>query len=107
MEKHLWQDQARRLGGEDLVSTIETMAQDLAEIRRNVQHLTSSAFPAGDIEGHRRYHEVMIETLAERRRLRIAIQEKTISALVWIVIVWTASAIWSKFGAVIVSGATK
>lgn len=42
-----------------------------------------AAFPGSDIEGHRRYHEMQIALLEERRKLRAAIQEKTISGLVW------------------------
>lgn len=41
------------------------------------------AFPSGDVEGHRRYHETMIELVEEKRRLRRAIIEKTIGGLVW------------------------
>ncbi len=55
-----------------------------------------SAFPAGDVEGHRRYHEMQMEILAEKRKLRIAIQEKTISALIWIAIVAVGTAIWHE-----------
>lgn len=52
------------------------------------------AFPAGDVDGHRRYHELMIERNAELRRLRVAVQEKTISGLVWAFIVFSAFAAW-------------
>jgi len=54
----------------------------------------AGAFPASDFEGHRRYHETMIEMLAERRRLRIAIQEKTISGAIWAGIVFLGVASW-------------
>ena len=56
-----------------------------------------AAFPAGDPEGHRRYHETQIELLEEKRRLRIAIQEKTISALLWSGIVGTIMWLWNNF----------
>lgn len=52
------------------------------------------AFPGGDIEGHSRYHETVIEILREKRRLRVAIQEKTISGLVWSIIVGFAILLW-------------
>lgn len=42
-----------------------------------------NAFPGGDVDGHRRYHELKIEELEERRKLRKAIEEKTISGLIW------------------------
>lgn len=55
--------------------------------------LVMTAFPGKDFEGHRRYHETMIEMLAERRRLRQAVQEKTISGLVWAGIVGVGVAV--------------
>ena len=54
------------------------------------------AFPHGDFEGHRRYHETMIEMLIERRRLRQAIQEKTISGLIWAALVGVGIAVWHQ-----------
>jgi hypothetical protein len=55
------------------------------------------AFPGGDVDGHRRAHETMIELLEERRKLRIAIQEKTISGLLWAGIVAGATAIYHQY----------
>lgn len=52
------------------------------------------AFPAADLSGHRRYHELIIRRTEEIRRLRVAIQEKTISALVWILLLWLAKMLW-------------
>lgn len=68
----------------------EDVCDAIMEIRENIKKLTM-AFPGGDIEGHRRYHEAQIEKIAEIRRLRIAIQEKTISALVWAGVLWLFS----------------
>lgn len=55
------------------------------------------AFPGDDPLGHRRYHDTQIEILDERRRLRIAIQEKTISALIWSAIVSILMWLWNNF----------
>lgn len=57
----------------------------------------SKAFPNNDLEGHKRYHAMMIEVLAEKRRLRQAIQEKTISGLVWACMVGLGLAVWHEF----------
>lgn len=54
-----------------------------------------SGFPSTDPESHRRYHETQISILEEKRKLRIAIQEKTISGLVWSTIVFLGIAIWN------------
>lgn len=55
------------------------------------------AFPAGDPESHRRYHDALIEDLAERRKLRQAVQEKTISGLVWSGIVALGTLLYRHF----------
>lgn len=52
------------------------------------------AFPAADYDGHRRYHQLLIEKLEETRKLRIAIQEKSISGLVWMGIIALGSLLW-------------
>lgn len=54
----------------------------------------TEAFPGGDHMGHCRYHELMIEGIEEKRKLRQAVQEKTISGLVWAAMVGLAYAIW-------------
>ena len=105
----LWQKQALQLGGDALVEFLSAIREDQQRILQilgdmEVRHTESEkaiasvvkGFPSGDIDGHRRYHEVMIENLAEKRRLRIAIQEKTVSGLVW------AAAMF--FGFVLVKG---
>lgn len=51
------------------------------------------AFPAQDYDGHRRGHEAWIERTAELRRLRIAIQEKTIAGLFFAAVLWIGMAI--------------
>lgn len=57
----------------------------------------AEAFPAGDHTGHRKYHELQMELLAERRRLRAAIVEKTLSALIWSAIAALAIGAWHLF----------
>jgi len=72
---------------EQRMTAIERRQDDLE--RRFVE-----AFPGGDHVGHCRYHELMIEDIAEKRRLREAVQQKTISALVWAAVAGLAYAVW-------------
>jgi hypothetical protein len=67
---------------------IDGLHRQDTEIVKKLDGLITSAFPNSDIEGHRRYHETMIELLIEKRRLRLAIQEKTVAGLLWAVMVW-------------------
>jgi len=53
-----------------------------------------NAFPGKDADAHRRFHEAIIENTLEKKRLRAAIMEKTISGLVWSIIVGVAICIW-------------
>ena len=108
--KESWKNEATRLGGEALVGKINEIANSQKEIvdmmnnfeKRHQKHEAAieklfRAFPDGDTEGHRRYHELMIENISEKRRLRVAIQEKTISGLIWSGLVGIALIVWNYF----------
>ena len=108
-QHELWQQEAIRLGGERLVQIITDIRNGQNEIIEQLEDMNkrhvkaeealaqlNKAFPAGDIEGHKRYHETMIIMLEERRRLRQAVQEKTISGLVWAGIVGVGMLVWHE-----------
>ena len=59
-----------------------------------METLIRSGFPDGDIEGHRRAHETVIESAAGRAKLWSTVLEKTISGSVWAAIVLLAMALW-------------
>lgn len=81
------------LGQKEIVKRLDTMDAHNAERDEKMAQVIN-AFPSGDIDGHRAYHETMIEMLQEKRRLRMAIVEKTISGLLWAAIVVVLSALW-------------
>lgn len=60
------------------------------------------AFPAGDADGHRRYHELIIENTEAKKRLRAAIIEKTIPGLLWAALVWIGIACLQSIKALLV-----
>ncbi len=104
----LWQQEAIKLGGESLVQVITDTREDQQKILRRLddmdtRHKTAddaitklnSAIANSDYEGHRRFHEAMIERNRELRSLRIAVQEKTISGLIWSAMVLVALAVWN------------
>lgn len=87
----LWQKQARELGGEGLVAVIEGMADDLSKVKGRLDKMDRhilNAFPEGDVEGHRLYHQLMIDRTREIRGLKRAIMEKTIVGLVYSVAIF-------------------
>lgn len=84
-----------RSGQKQILARIEEMAQKHASVEAAIAHI-ATAFPDDGVDGHRRYHEAVIELVGEKRRLRQAIQEKTISGLVWAGLVFIASIIWHE-----------
>lgn len=78
---------------------------DFKEWKQDIERRWNEAFPGGDHAGHRRYHDLMIEQIHDRKRLITAIKEKTISGLVWAVIVFLGFAILAYLKTVFVKGA--
>lgn len=60
----------------------------------DIEKRFAEAFPGGDHIGHCRYHQLMIEDIEERRRLRRAILEKTLTSLIWGTILGVGAALW-------------
>jgi hypothetical protein len=74
--------------------TTDDRLDDLESWRDDMEAKFKAAFPLGDHEGHRRAHEVMMEELHERRRLRQAVVEKSVAGLVWAIMVALGIAVW-------------
>lgn len=92
----LWQDEAKRLGGEALMGFLIDMrdqqkrtAEEMAKFNR--------AFPGGDAEAHRRYHESVVEWRELRNKLVRAALERVVSAGALAGTCWVAYAIWQAF----------
>lgn len=62
--------------------------------RADIEKRFADAFPGADHVGHCRYHQLMIEDLAERKKLRQAVMEKTVAGLIWAVLMGLAIAAW-------------
>lgn len=59
-----------------------------------LKQLLASAFPGGDPLEHKRYHDEVIEWMQERKAMSKAIKEKTVTALLWSVLVALGTAVW-------------
>jgi hypothetical protein len=105
-----WQQEAARFGGPalvhmlselrdgqlDVVASMEALNAKVSQHDRATVHLMT-AFPASDVDGHRRYHESVIEWRELRNKvvrecLVKAAQATTLGALGWV-----ALAIWKSF----------
>ncbi len=111
-----WQEEAKKLGGDALVEAIQNLIDGQEQILTKLDDIEKEnlanknqienivkAFPNNDYEGHRRYHQTLIDILEEKRKLRIAIQEKTLSGLIWWLLIFFGLSAWeyikSKVGA--------
>lgn len=72
---------------------IDTVEQDVAETLAKLNALIM-AFPGGDMEGHRRYHESVIEWRELRNKMIRAALEKVAGAGALAGCVWIAYALW-------------
>lgn len=54
-----------------------------------------SAFPEGDLEGHRRYHQLLIEEAEDRKKMRQAIITKSTVSLIWVLLCALGAAFWA------------
>jgi predicted phage tail protein len=84
----------------NITQRVDDHDEALKDLREEVNGF-KAAFPGGDMDGHCRYHEMIREEFEERRKLRRAIQEKTISGLVWSAIVGAAVIAWTYLKAAI------
>lgn len=68
-----------------------------------LETLLKSAFPDGDPLRHKAYHDEVMEFMKERRELWKAIREKTLSGLLWSMMLTGGAAFWhylkAKLGA--------
>lgn len=78
-------------------SMTDERLDSLERWRSDMETKWVAAFPNGDHVGHCAYHDLMIEELRDRKKLIAAVQEKTISALVWSAIVAGAIAVWNYY----------
>ena len=67
--------------------------EELERWRLDMEKRFAESFPAGDYGGHRRAHEVMMEDLQEKKKLRRAIVEKTVAGALWMLLVWLGWAV--------------
>jgi hypothetical protein len=95
------------MGGDALVEVLSEIKECQArmatkingmgtEIESHLEAHINKAFAGGDPDGHRRAHEAMIDMIEEKRKLRVAIQEKTISGLIWAAVVFIGLSIFNE-----------
>jgi hypothetical protein len=96
----LWQAQASTLGGPDLVQVLieirdgqVRLTERVAQAEGAIERLLSG-FPADDVDGHRRYHESVIEWRELRNKMVREAMLKVAQAGALAACGWLALAIW-------------
>ena len=80
----------------DLMATVEALSAKVSRQEVSTARLLSG-FPADDVEGHRRYHESVIEWRELRNKLVREALVKVASAGALAAFGWLALAIWQSF----------
>jgi len=106
----LWQQELARLGLPGLAQLVSEIRDAQVEMMANMdshnikmaQHETAlerllTGFPAADIEGHRRYHESVIEARELRNKLVRTALEKAVGSGVLFGLGWLLLAAWEYF----------
>lgn len=105
-----WREDAARLGGPalvlllselrdgqlDVVASVEALSAKVSQHDATTSHLMA-AFPASDVDGHRRYHESVIEWRELRNKLVRESLIKAAQATTLGGLGWVALAIWKAF----------
>lgn len=81
--------------------TDDERIQNLEGWRIEMEKRFADAFPGGDHVGHCRYHQLMIDDIDAKKRLRQAVMEKTIAGLVWAAIIGLGLAVWGYLKALL------
>lgn len=105
-----WQEEAMRLGGPALVQVLAELRDGQLDLMANMDLLNAktaqlefstgrllSGFPANDIDGHRCYHESVIEWRELRNRMVREALMKIAGAGTLAAIGWLLMAIWQSF----------
>lgn len=79
-----------------LTETVDKLYNDVMNLQK--------AFPGDDAMSHRRYHELLIEEIDAKKKLRQAIMEKTISGLIWSAIVGLSILMWRGLLTILAKG---
>jgi hypothetical protein len=80
----------------DMMANFDTLSKKLADVQASNDRLMSG-FPAEDVDGHRRYHESVIEWRELRNKMVREALLKVAGASALAAVGWLALAIWKSF----------
>lgn len=78
-------------------AAVEGLLRQILAKQDEMEKMFMGAFPGGDVEGHKRYHEEVILQMQDRRKLRQAVREQIIKGSVWALGIAMCTAAWQYF----------
>ncbi|WP_059415630.1 MULTISPECIES: hypothetical protein [Cupriavidus] len=82
--------------GEDDPTQLQAVLRAIAELTEEVRRLRTG-FPEGDSDGHRRYHEEIMQAMADRRKLRQELITHLLKTSSWAALAGVLWALWEHF----------
>jgi hypothetical protein len=87
----------------EVLQELAALREELAENTRKTD-LILKGFPQGDPDGHRRYHEEVMQQMAERRKLRQELLTHLLKASSWPALVGVCYVLWRYFKTQLLNG---
>jgi hypothetical protein len=81
---------------QSIAVSMNLIRAELAENTRSIGQILKG-FPEGDPDGHRRYHEEVIQQMSERRKLRQEILTHLLKASSWPALAGVCYVLWKYF----------
>jgi len=78
---------------DEMARNLQFVREQVADLHRKTDEVLKG-FPAGDPDGHRRYHEEVMQQMAERRRLRQELLTHLLKAASWPALVGVFIVLW-------------
>lgn len=87
----------------NLTDQVAAMRDELADNTRKTDQILKG-FPQGDPDGHRRYHEEVIQKMADNRKLRQELVMHLAKTSSWLAFVGVLTAVYHHFKSQIMGG---
>ena len=82
--------------GEDEPAQLQAVLRAIADLTEEVRRLRTG-FPQDDADGHRRYHEEIMQAMADRRKLRQELIAHLLKTSSWAALAGVLWALWEHF----------
>lgn len=78
---------------DQIMASINELRQEVRDSKAAIESIFK-AFPEGDIGGHCRYHEEIIQSMVDRRKLRQELISHLVKSSTWAALIGAAIVLW-------------